>query len=324
MNNVNHGINKLSSESLPSWKSYFEYNEGFIDSQGNQFNTFYTPPSSPEAPVFVCHHGAGSSGLTFALLAQQLKEQMKQEQTSPGVFAFDARGHGQTKVVSNPGDYSIDAFVTDFVFILKHLIEIKSLTSNPIIVIGHSLGGSILANSMSQLKELEIKGIAMFDIVEDTAIQSLDGMELYLTKLPKSFSSLSSAIDWHLKMGLLRNKASAEISVPPLFKLVNGKYKWITNLWDTQSYWKEWFIGLSDKFIGAYPAKLLILAGTETLDKQLIIGQMQGKYQLVVFQDSGHFLHEDSPKKTAITLIDFWKRNDKKQVVIKTNWGMKK
>lgn len=51
---------------------------------------------------------------------------------------------------------------------------------------------------------------------------------------------------------------------------------------------------------------------------------MQGKYQLVVFQDSGHFIQEDSPIKTAITLIDFWKRNDSRNVVIKTNWGQHK
>ena len=42
-----------------------------------------------------------------------------------------------------------------------------------------------------------------------------------------------------------------------------------------------------------------------------MIGQMQGKYQLVVYQDSGHFVHEDVPNKCALTLYDFWERNDR-------------
>jgi hypothetical protein len=34
--------------------------------------------------------------------------------------------------------------------------------------------------------------------------------------------------------------------------------------------------------------KLLVLAGTDRLDKPLTIGQMQGKYQLIVYPESGH------------------------------------
>ncbi len=55
--------------------------------------------------------------------------------------------------------------------------------------------------------------------------------------------------------------------------------------------------------------KLLILAGTDRLDKALTIGQMQGKFQLEIFPDVGHFLHEDSPLKTASVLHEFALRN---------------
>lgn len=44
-------------------------------------------------------------------------------------------------------------------------------------------------------------------------------------------------------------------------------------------------------------ARLLVLAGTERLDKELMIGQMQGKFQLVVIPNVGHMLHEVSPQK---------------------------
>jgi protein phosphatase methylesterase 1 len=77
----------------------------------------------------------------------------------------------------------------------------------------------------------------------------------------------------------------------------------------TQSYWSEWFTGLSEKFLNSGTAKLLILAGTDRLDKPLIIGQMQGKFQLEIFPDAGHFLQEDTPMKTANCLVEFYKRN---------------
>lgn len=35
-----------------------------------------------------------------------------------------------------------------------------------------------------------------------------------------------------------------------------------------------------------------MLAGTDRLDKDLMIGQMQGKFQLVVVPDTGHMIHE--------------------------------
>lgn len=123
---------------------------------------------------------------------------------------------------------------------------------------------------------------------------------------------------------------SAKLSVPALIELTNdNKFKWITDLIRTQPFWSEWFEGLSDKFLNSGTAKLLILAGTDRLDKPLIIGQMQGKYfgsiiavvvanyvyigkfQLNIFPDAGHFLQEDTPQKTAVCLVEFWKRNQR-------------
>ena len=53
-----------------------------------------------------------------------------------------------------------------------------------------------------------------------------------------------------------------------------------------------WFKGLSGAFLSARTARLLVLAGTDRLDKELIIGQMQGKFQMEVVPGVGHMLHE--------------------------------
>lgn len=47
-----------------------------------------------------------------------------------------------------------------------------------------------------------------------------------------------------------------------------------------------------------------------------MIGQMQGKYQLQVFPEAGHFIQEDLPTKTAQILVDFYKRNDRSALVL--------
>lgn len=51
---------------------------------------------------------------------------------------------------------------------------------------------------------------------------------------------------------------------------------WRTNLSATKPFWENWFVGLSRKFLDARGGKLLLLAGTDRLDKELMIGQMQG------------------------------------------------
>lgn len=54
-------------------------------------------------------------------------------------------------------------------------------------------------------------------------------------------------------------------------------------------------MSLSSLFLSCKTARLLILAGTERLDRELMIGQMQGKFQLEVISRVGHMLHEVRP-----------------------------
>ena len=73
---------------------------------------------------------------------------------------------------------------------------------------------------------------------------------------------------------------------------------------------------MSQKFLQGKGAKMLSLAGTDRLDRELMIGQMQGKFQLVVLPEAGHFIQEDVPEKAAELLIEFWRRNDRSTLVL--------
>jgi hypothetical protein len=93
------------------------------------------------------------------------------------------------------------------------------------------------------------------------------------------------------------------------------RWTWRTDLAATAPFWEDWFVGLSAKFLAARGGKMLLLAGTDRLDRELTIGQMQGKYQLQVYPEAGHFIQEDLPERTAVALVDFWRRNDGRLVL---------
>jgi protein phosphatase methylesterase 1 len=71
-----------------SWTKYFRENFKVTSTTDSSitFNVYYSPPATPTAPVYVVHHGAGSSGLSFALVAQHLTTAI-----SCGLIAFDVR-----------------------------------------------------------------------------------------------------------------------------------------------------------------------------------------------------------------------------------------
>ncbi|CAC5375261.1 PPME1 [Mytilus coruscus] len=64
------------------------------------------------------------------------------------------------------------------------------------------------------------------------------------------------------------------------------KYTWRIDLGKTEPFWK----------------------GVNRLDKELTIGQMQGKFQMQVLPQCGHAVHEDSPDKVEEVLATFMVR----------------
>ena len=57
-----------------------------------------------------------------------------------------------------------------------------------------------------------------------------------------------------------------------------------------------------------YTHTIKVLAGINTLDVELTVGQMQGKFQLAVVENVGHAVHEDAPGKVADIVVTFLSR----------------
>ena len=87
-----------------------------------------------------------------------------------------------------------------------------------------------------------------------------------------------------------------------------GAWIWRTPLEESSSYWEGWYRGLSTLYLNLKIPKMLILAGTDRLDRELTIGQMQGKFQLVLLSRAGHAVHEDEAGEVSAAVRGFIQR----------------
>ncbi|PNS20198.1 hypothetical protein CAC42_5648 [Sphaceloma murrayae] len=316
-----------SSPSI-SWSSYFAQELHLpheTSTHKAQYHCYFTPPASTKTgPLFICHHGAGASAMSFAPFAASLRTLMP----SAGILSLSAREHGSTITTTSPEaadpDFSIPALVSDAlttINLLKSHLSWSDLP--PTVFIGHSLGG-VVATHIASSASLgpSLIGFLVLDVVEGSALEALAYMKTYLASRPARFDTVPDAVDWHVRSRVLRDPAAAAISVPSLLtRLDDGGWGWRTDLSRTQTWWEDWFKGMSGLFLRGRAAKGLVLAGTDRLDKELMVGQMQGRFQLTVLPEAGHFVHEDCAEKMAGLAVEFFRRNDRSQMVLPPKVG---
>ncbi|KAJ8618710.1 hypothetical protein MRB53_014896 [Persea americana] len=280
------------------WSGYFDQEDDVAILGSN--DVFHLYMAGSQGPVVFCLHGGGYSGLSFALAASEIKEKTR-------VVAMDLRGHGKSST-DNDLDLSVETLCNDVVVVLKTLYG----DSPPaIVLVGHSMGGSVAVHVAIKKVIPSLAGLIVVDVVEGTAMASLIHMQKILSNRMQHFHAIEKAIEWSVKGGSLRNIESARVSVPPTLKYDDAKkcYTYRTRLEETEQYWKGWYEGLSEKFLSCPVPKLLLLAGTDRLDRTLTIGQMQGKFQMVVVRHTGHAIQEDVPDEFASLVLNFISRN---------------
>ncbi|KAI0244439.1 Protein phosphatase methylesterase 1 [Massospora cicadina] len=219
------------------------------------------------------------------------------------VIAFDARGHGSLSVPSvlillgnthnqDESDFSIDLLVSDL-----HSVVQKIVPVGEVVLVGHSMGGAVVAKAAATgaVGGRPLAGTVVIDVVEGTALAALAGMDRVLESRPKAFQTPEAAVKWAISSRTLCNPASARLSIPSQVIRSASGWRWRIDLAVTRPYWGGWFTGLSSNFLGARSPKLLLLAGTDRLDKTLMVAHMQGKFQLEVRPATSHSIQEDDP-----------------------------
>lgn len=217
-------------------------------------------------------HGAGQSPATWCCLIPLLD--------SCRVISVTLPGHGDA------GEMSMDRFIDSV------KASIRDMRNT--VIIGHSLGGSIATHFPDALS------VVMIDICETTAINSLDTLPLLLQRQPKSFENINDAVLWY-KRHNPQCRIPEKAIMGQLVEQPDGTLKWRVDLLQSQPLWRSWFEGMDARFL-ACRNPLLIMSTREWMDKELMVASMQGKFQLQVIPDAGHFLQEDQPELLALVI----------------------
>lgn len=242
--------------------------------------------------TIVMIHGAGYTAQTWHWLSQELSNFKEVHR----LVTFDLRGHGQSDApVDN--DYSLDSMVEDTLLILEPY--------DKILLIGHSLGGSI-ATRLATCKS--VMGLVVIDIVEGVALASLERMPALLDRRPPSFPSEQAIVEWAVAEGIARNTDIARISTLSQYRLQENVWIPRIDLRLTAPYWREWFTGLSQAFANLNCPRILCLAQRDYLDPTLMMAQMRGAFQLEVILDTGHAIQEEQPHQLALLIHEFIQR----------------
>ncbi|WIA30381.1 hypothetical protein OEZ86_000467 [Tetradesmus obliquus] len=292
-----------------SWRDYWDSKQQ-VDIEGRGSFNVYTAGSS--GAVVLCLHGGGYTGLTWSLVAKHLKDRYR-------VVAPDLRSHGETSTADDL-DFSAETMMRDVVEVWKALFGSSSNSSSsssrvPTLLVGHSMGGALAVWAAATKEITGLDGVVVIDVVEGTALAALPHMMGVLNSRPAMFQSVQAAAEWAVRSGICKNRELAGLSLPSQLQqapagdaAAAGMLTWRTPLTASQPHWEGWYRGLSDTFLSLPVPKMLLLAGTDRLDKSLTIGQMQGKFQLVLMPTAGHAIQEDEPGKTAEHLQQFLHR----------------
>ena len=297
--------------------------------------------STSPTTTLVCLHGCPYSSLSWAPFVKAFRKKCK-TQTEVEIYAVDLRNHGESLSMRDGGsDFSLKRMVEDVAMILKHMFT-QTKKDRKCVLVGHSMGASV-ASSLAHREDVwtredalnvddrnrtSLAGLIVVDVVEGSALKALPMMSLQLLNRPTSFRTMRDAFRWSLGFGgTTKNVDSARISFPSQLKQQNNgnsisnsdsnsertdvsspSFTFRCDVVKTEPYWKEWYLGMSERFLNAKTSKALLLAGTDRLDTPLTIAQMQGKFQMVVFPNSGHAIQEDEPEKFTQVVQDFLTR----------------
>ena len=80
---------------------------------------------------------------------------------------------------------------------------------------------------------------------------------------------------------------------------------WRTDLLASRKYWEEWFTGMTQAFLSIEIPKCLIIGKSNTLDKDLEIAHMQGKFKVQIMDNASHAIQEDVPEAVGRIFKDY-------------------
>uniref|UniRef100_A0A7M4G2G9 Protein phosphatase methylesterase 1 n=1 Tax=Crocodylus porosus TaxID=8502 RepID=A0A7M4G2G9_CROPO len=322
------------------WSQYFESMEDVVVENETGKDTFRIYKSGSEGPVLLLLHGGGHSALSWAVFTSAIINRIQCR-----IVALDLRGHGETKVrnpedlsaetMAKDIGNVVEAMYGDLpppIMLIGHsmggAIAVHTAASNLVpSLLGLCMIDVVEGTAMDALNSMQnflrsrpktFKSLenAIEWSVKSGQIRNLESARVSMVGQVKQCEGAASPEGPKtIVEGIIEEEEEEDEegggSVNKRKKEDDTEtkkehpYTWRIELSKTEKYWDGWFRGLSNLFLSCPTPKLLLLAGVDRLDKDLTIGQMQGKFQMQVLPQCGHAVHEDAPDKVAEAVATF-------------------
>uniref|UniRef100_A0A8C1BET2 Protein phosphatase methylesterase 1 n=1 Tax=Cyprinus carpio carpio TaxID=630221 RepID=A0A8C1BET2_CYPCA len=331
------------------WSQYFETMEDILPFCSVKYSftplyTFRIYSSGSHGPVLMLLHGGGHSALSWAVFTSVICSRINCR-----VVAMDLRGHGDTKVknpddlsaetMAKDIGKVVEALYGENpppIMIIGHsmggAIAVHTAAANHVpSLLGLCVIDVVEGTAMDALNSMQnflrsrpktFKSVenAIEWSVKSGQIRNVESARVSMVgQVKKCEEPLSSpGVSRSISEGIIEEEEEDEEGGESNHKRKKEDdqeikkeclYTWRIELSKTEKYWEGWFKGLSSLFLTCSVPKLLLLAGVDRLDKDLTIGQMQGKFQMQVLPQCGHAVHEDAPEKVADALATFMVRH---------------
>uniref|UniRef100_A0A8B9JU20 Protein phosphatase methylesterase 1 n=1 Tax=Astyanax mexicanus TaxID=7994 RepID=A0A8B9JU20_ASTMX len=307
------------------WSQYFETMEDVefcsVQYTLTPLHTFRIYSSGSHGPVLLLLHGGGHSALSWAVFTGVICSRINCR-----VVAMDLRAHGKWCLMFLKFNVSTELSCRDIGKVVEALYanHVPSLLGLCVIDVVEGTAMDAL-NSMqnflrSRPKTFKSVESAIEWSVKSGQIRNIESARVSMAgQVKKCEEPLNSpGISKSISEGIIEEEEEDEEGGESNHKRKKeddqevkkeSLYTWRIELSKTEKYWEGWFRGLSSLFLSCSVPKLLLLAGIDRLDKDLTIGQMQGKFQMQVLPQCGHAVHEDAPEKVADALATFMVRH---------------
>ena len=237
-------------------------------------------------PMVLALHGTFGRGVVFAPIADRL-------QGAARVVALDQRGHG---LADHGGPFTRAEFVADAAAV------IDQLDIDPVVVLGHSLGGITAYQLAVQHPEL-VRALIIEDVGAVMRQPEVPHPALDIRGWPRTAPTREVLAE------VIRAQGVLDVDYF-LCSAVAGEQGWRL-LFDYDEMMVVQHHGLGDwwnDWLGSACPALLLRGQRSTLLSTEMAHQMvrrRPRTQLVEFPDAGHWIHDDDPDGCAAAILDF-------------------
>jgi pimeloyl-ACP methyl ester carboxylesterase len=258
----------------------------------------------PDQPLIIALHGWLDNAASFSLLAPLL--------TDYQVVAFDYPGHGHADDLAHSEEYSF----VNFIAIFTQAIE--KLTFQPVIFMGHSLGGAMLSFISVEFPHFA-KQLIMIDSLGLLSAECALGdtrLALWLTnfyrvegKPLKVYRDQEAMIRSRAQITDVKYSAMRALAERGLLELTDG-YRWRVDPRLSLKQFSQFSEQHSLDLLAAITVPTLEIEASEGVvsNNDLLAGRLQVIKHLVLEKlDGPHHIHLAQPEKVAKLILDFLK-----------------